>query len=66
MPRRTRTRQARRAEARARQEREEAYAELEEVLHRESQERPVASSRTARTGLIKPDGGPAEPETAAE
>ena len=48
MPRRTRTRQARRAEARARQERDEAYAELEQELHREWQERrPVGNGDAA-------------------
>jgi len=46
VPRRTRTRQARRAEARDRQAREQAYSELETELHREWRNRPISDELT--------------------
>jgi len=64
VPRRTRTRQARRAEARAQLEREEAYAELEEELHYEWRHRPVGGELPTVT--IEPASDVTEPETSTK
>jgi hypothetical protein len=60
VPRRTRTRQARRNEARAQADREAVYAELETELHREWWEQSVNADSTL-TEVIEPASDCAEP-----
>lgn len=64
MPRRTRTRQMRRAEAQAREDREQGYIELEAELHREWREQPIVSGDGASSGVTEADTS--QPEVAAD
>ena len=66
MPRRTRTRQMRRAEALAREEREQEYAELETELHREWRNRPIVSNDEASTSVIESGADTPQPEATVD
>lgn len=67
MPRRTRTRQARRADARDREEREQAYAELQTELHREWCEQSVDTSGSqASSSVFEAEADTSQPEVTAD